>query len=226
MRLLTPLLLVIAGFMASCASSPNVLTQRLAATPVASHAYIIGTYVVSCEPRNERCNQAFNSLSTHYSAVDNKDARGRLNSTSGSIFGNDTTYDFVDLPRAERGFHFCIALPAGDYEFHTFDFYSFAGGGSGYSLPEKSQFSLPFSIAPGEVAYVGRLKLTTTTGQNIFGMKLPAPGLLLLSSDTSEAQAAALQKCPDAVRSRTIRDATLKVAMAKGNPLVQPEPPR
>ena len=226
MRPQIPLLVIVAALATSCGTSSSVLTQRLAATPVAEHAYIVGTYVVSCEPRNERCDQAFNSLSTYYRATDNKEARGRLNSTTGSVFGNDTNYDFVDPSRKEKGFHFCVALPAGNYEFHAFDFYNFAGGGSGYSLPEKSQFSLPFTVAAGEVAYVGRLKLTTTTGKNIFGITLAAPGVLLLSADSSETQGKALQKCPEAARSRAIRDATVKVAMARGNPLVQEEPSR
>ena len=217
---------IVGSLLSSCASSPNLIAQRLAATPASDHAYIIGTYVVSCEPRNERCAQAFNSLSTYYRAIDNKDARGRLNSTSGSVFGTDTVHDFVDLEHKEKGFHFCVALPPGDYAFHTFDFYNFAGGGSGYSLPEKSQFALPFTLAAGEVAYVGRLKLTTSTGQNIFGMKLPAPGILLLSSDSTAMQAAALHKCPESVWSKSIRDATLKAAATNGNPLVQVEPGR
>ncbi len=218
-----PAFLTVNAFLclSGCATGPNVLTQRLSAIPAENHSYIVGTYVVTCEPRRERCDQAFNSISAYYRSSSDKDASGRLNSVTGSMFSNDTAYDFVDLTRKEKGFHFCIPLPAGDYVFYTFDFYNFAGGGSGYSIPEKNQFKLPLSLTSGEVAYVGRLKLTTTTGKNIFGLPLPAPGILLLSSDTTEIQKAALSKCPDIARSRPIRDASLTPAMANGNPLVQ-----
>ena len=226
MRLSIALPLIAVTFLSGCASTPNLMTQRLAATPVAEHAYMIGTYVISCEPRDDKCNQVFNSLSTYYRATDNKDVKGSLNSVYGSIFGDDTSFDFVDSSRKEKGFHFCVALPPGSYTFHSYDFYSFAGGGSGYSLPEGSQFNLPFSVAAGEVAYVGRLKLTTAMGKNIFGLPLPAPGILLLSSDPTAMQNAALQKCPDSARSKPIKNAVLKVAATNDNPSVQIEPQR
>lgn len=183
---------------------------------------MIGTFVVTCEPKNERCAQTFNVLSAYYRSAD-KSSRGSLRSEQGSMFRDDTVYDFVDQARREKGYYFCIALPPGDYAFHTIDFYNYSGGGTGYSVREENQFNLPYSLAPGEVVYVGRLKVTTTIGQNIFGMKLKAPGALLLSNNATES-AAALQKCPENVRGRTVRDASLKVAMANGNPLVQANP--
>jgi hypothetical protein len=80
-------------------------------------------------------------------------------------------------------------------------------------------------LAPGEVAYVGTLKLTTSAGKNIFGMKLSAPGVLLLSSSPGEGMAAALKKCPEAVRGKQVRDASLRATEAlKPWVLADPQP--
>jgi hypothetical protein len=220
MRFLLALLTLTGALgLSACASRPDTITQRLSATPQEKYSYVIGTYVVTCEPRKERCDQAFNEISTAFRSADDKTAYRALNSVSGSIFNKNTVYDFVDQTRKEKGFHFCIPLPAGDYGFFAFNFYNYAGGGSGYWIGEKNVFNLPFSLAAGEVAYVGRLKIKTTSG--MVSMRFPAPGILLLSSDNAEVQRTALQKCPEGVRTRPIRDASLKPSMANGNPLVQ-----
>ena len=93
-------------------------------------------------------------------------------------------------------------------------------------MPEEYEFALPFSLAPGEVAYVGRLKVTTETARNVFGMKIQVPGKLLLSSEPTEARLEAMRKCPESVRNSPIRDATLKLEMIRGNPVVRADDSR
>lgn len=222
MRLLTLPVLLIASMLAAC-STTDPLTQRLATTPVQERAYMIGSYAVTCKPNGDKCHQAFNSLSVSYHMVSNHQAWGELESATGKVFGDDTVHDFIDLDRQEKGFYFCVPLPPGDYEFVSYDFYNYAGGGSGYSLRKDQLFALPLKLEAGEVAYIGRLKLTTTIGKNLLGMPLNAPGILLLSEGTAESQAAALKKCPSDVRAKPVRDAKLPLSAAKGNPMVQAE---
>lgn len=218
--------LVLAALAAGCASGPGPLTQRLQATPESERAYVVGTYVVTCRVQADKCHQAFNSLSTYYRSTTNKEVRGRLNSTFGSMFGDDAVFDFVDLQAGEKGFNFCVALPPDTYEFYSYDFYNFAGGGSGFSIPESRQFSVPFAVGPGDVLSLGRIKLTTSLGQNIFGMTLPAPGVLMLSPVPAAAPPVLLQKCPEAVRSRTVKSIDLYQAITVNTPLVQTLPAR
>jgi hypothetical protein len=205
----------------ACTTTADLVNQRLASILETERAYVVGTYAVDCTPRDSKCFHAFNSISTYYRSVSDKDIRGRLNWTTGSILGTDTTHDYIASDRKEKGFHFCIALPPGKYEVYTYDFYNFAGGGSGYSIREEGQFKLPFSFAAGQVVDVGKLHITTSTGKNFFGMSLPAPGILLLSDSTSEASAAALSKCPASIRSRPIHGSSLTASGYRPSPFVR-----
>ena len=223
----TPLLLCSAALLlSSCTTTTEIINQRLASIPEAERAYVIGTYAVDCMPRNSRCPHAFNSISTHYRNVTDKEVRGRWNWTTGSMFGSDTVHDYVLPDRQEKGYHFCLALPPGKYEVYTYDFYNFAGGGSGFSIREEGQFKLPFTLSAGEVTDLGKLHITTSTGKNFFGMTLPAPGVLLLSKSLPETSGAALSKCPPGVRSRAIRDSALVASGYSPSPFVRSQATR
>jgi hypothetical protein len=87
---------------------------------------------------------------------------------------------------------------------------------------EETHFDLPFSLAEGEVVYLGTLKISAATGKNIFGMRRPAPRVLLLPSAPDEAIANALQQCPDHVRTRPVRNGALHAAGT--NPSVRADP--
>ena len=223
----TPLLLGSALLLlSSCATTTEIVNQRLASIPEAERAYVIGTYAVDCTPRGAKCSHAFNSISTYYRNVADKEVRGRLNWTTGSMFVSDTAHDYMLPDRQEKGYHFCLALPPGKYEVYTYDFYNFAGGGSGYSIREEGQFKLPFTLSAGEVVDLGKLHITTSTGKNFFGMKLPAPGVLLLSKSVPEASGAALGKCPPSARSRPIRDSALVGSGYSSSPFVRSQAER
>jgi hypothetical protein len=195
----------------------------MASVPEASRAYIVGTLAIECEPRKAGCIQLFNDMSVSYRSTDGKGIDARLRYVWGSMFGGDTVADYTRMDRNDKGMHFCVPLPPGAYQFYTYEFYNYAGGGSGFSLRKESQFDLPFTLAPGEVAYVGTLKLTTNVGKNIFGMRLPAPGILLLSGAPSSNIPAAMQKCPESVRGHKVRDASLKAPPA-AHPYVMDDP--
>lgn len=223
----TPLLLCfVALLMSSCATTTEIVNQRLASIPEAERAYVIGTYAVDCTPSNSRCFHAFNSISTYYRNVTDKEVRGRWNWTTGAVFGSDTVHDYILPEHKEKGYYFCLALPIGKYEVFTYDFYNFAGGGSGYSIREEGQFKLPFTLSAGEVVDIGKLHVTTSTGKNFFGMRLPAPGVLLLSRSSPEASGAALSKCPPSARSRAIRDSALTASGYSPSPFVRSQATR
>ena len=109
--LIAHLALLSALGLSACASGPDTITQRLAATPPGKYAYVIGTYVVTCEPRNERCDQAFNEVAVSFRSAADKTADRSIKSISGAMFGKDTTHDFVDQSRKEKGFHFASRCP-------------------------------------------------------------------------------------------------------------------
>lgn len=216
--------LPMAAMLAACAANPTTPEELAQAIPPEQRAYIIGSYATGCEPKGDSCVQRFNSLSVYYRDSNDRKKTGRLNSTKGSVFSrNDTVYDYVSPESHENGQYFCQAVAAGSYEFYTFDFYNFAGGGNGYFLREENQFSLPFNVQPGEVVYLGKLKLATGSGRNLLGMSIASPGQLLLSSDRRRDVVSALQKCPESVKHQFVREAPLKAAAAN-HPLVQDEP--
>lgn len=220
---LVPLALAVPVLLAGCQTPEASLRQRTDAIPEAQRAYIVGTLAVGCRPGKDNCFQAFNAITAYYRSTDGGKVDGRLSFVSGSMFGTDTVPDIVRADRGDKASHFCIALPPGAYQFYAYDFYNYAGGGSGYRLAKDKYFDLPFALAPGEVAYLGTLKLTTEVGKNIFGMKLAAPGVLLLSSSPETGVQAALQKCPPSVRGRKVRDASLHASEAM-QPVVLADP--
>jgi hypothetical protein len=222
----TQLLAAAAGLLllGGCSTMAEQRAQRLASIPEEKRAYIIGTYAVGCEPVNDRCRQAFNSISTYYRNVDDKDFDSRFQFVVGNVFSGDTVPDYTRIDRQDKGMYFCVPLPAGRYSVFAFDFYNFAGGGSGYSMKKEMHFDLPFSLAEGEVVYLGTLKISAATGKNIFGMRRPAPGVLLLSSAPDEAIAKALQKCPEHIRTRPVRNGALHADGANPSVYADPQP--
>jgi hypothetical protein len=207
----------------ACTTPEAALKQRTEAIPDTQRAYIIGTLAVTCRPVKDICNPAYNAITAHYRSVDGAGVDGRLTYTWGSMFGGDTVADYTRQDRADKGSHFCIALPAGSYQFYAYDFIHFAGGGTGYRMSKDRWFNLPFTLAPGEVAYLGTIKLTSGVGENIFGWKMTAPGTMLLSSSPKEGIPAALKKCPESVRTRQVRDASLRATEAL-RPYVMADP--
>ena len=206
LRLTLSLLAVV--HLAACTTPAERLSQQVALVPEADRSYMVGNYAVDCEPSGSSCAHAFNAISVYYRQTAKPEIQGRLSWIRGSMLADNTSHDYM-LEAGEKGQYFCVTLPPGDYEFYTYDFYNFAGGGSGYSIPERSQFKVNFSVAPGEVVNVGKLHVTTGTGKNVFGMTLPAPGVLVLSDLTTDAVNAAQAKCPDRARRSNARPAKL-----------------
>lgn len=213
----------VAILLSACATNADRTNEKLATIPEANRAYLVGTFAVECSPLKEACNHAFNALTINYKNLEDKEVKGNLTFTSGSAFGRNTEHDFMKQDRREKGVYFCLALPVGSYAFHTFSFYNFAGGGGGFSIKEEGQFKLPFNLNNGEIVNVGKLKLTTSATTSFLGVSRAAPGNLLISNGSEIDANAALQKCPETVRNKTMRNAFLNIADAKGSPFVQVE---
>lgn len=210
------------ALLGGCGTPEGRALQAAETLPEADRAYIIGTQAVECVPRRGKCLQGFNVMSINYRSTDGKGVDARLRFQVPNGFGGETVPDYEHPERHEKGAYFCLALPPGRYQIYGYEFLN-PGGSNNYSLRKEHEFDIPFTLAPGEVVHLGKLKLTNDVGENLFGMKLSAPGKLLLSSAPSADIAAALKKCPESVRGRKVRDAALK-APAGAGALVQAEP--
>lgn len=214
-------LCLLAAAAGGCVSQAQIRQAREAAIPTDQRSYAIGRFSIDCLPVKERCVQRFDSMSVGYSSSAGKSFEGVVEAVQGS-FGYDTVFDEVSITAGEKSFYFCEVFPPGEHSFFTMRYWNFAGGGGGFFLRDEDYFSLPFSTAPGEVVYVGRLKMTTSIEHNIFGMPLHAPGQLLLSSDAHADIARALAKCPVEMRDARVRDAPLRTCTPNRYVAMQP----
>ncbi len=220
MQKLTTVIMVTV-ILSGCASGPTPLQNRIDSIPEMQRGYAIGTYSVDCRVHRDSCIQAFNSITAYYRMTTDHEIRGNLDWTFGSLFRTNPTHDYINSEEGHKGFHFCVALPPGSYEFHSISYYNFAGGGSGYSVREKDFFSVPFLINPGEVSDLGSIRVTTTTGKNIFGMTLPAPGVMQISSARASDSKAAIMKCPESAKTMDVLSSPLQPAPGIPSPFVR-----
>nr|MBV6630972.1 hypothetical protein [Oceanococcus sp. HetDA_MAG_MS8] len=70
------------------------------------------------------------------------------------------------------GVPFYFELEAGEWEFFTYGFGTLVGGGYKSWSPRR-EFSVPFSVTPGQLTYVGEISVCGMTGKNIFGLPIP-----------------------------------------------------
>ncbi len=207
---------IIIGFLflnllAACATSQkDIAEKQIEGVPENNRAYIIGKFSVDCKVHGDDCSQAFNSISVDYKSTIDAEIKGGFGSVQGLLFEKDPKPDFVDLNNGEKGGYFCKPMKASDYEFYTYRFYNFAGGGSGYSIRKEDEFHLPFKLHEGDVLNIGDLKISTTEGRNIFGMRIQGPGVLFLRKLNNENKRNAMAKCPESIRNNLLIDASLE----------------
>jgi hypothetical protein len=206
--------IAVATLVLGCASDGVFpLRSQVEALPASDRAYITGTYSIDCSVSGKDCKQAFDIISLDYRVVGKPELTGRMNWTAGSLLVPATQVDFVDLNSGRKDSHFCIAVPPGELEFYTYSYYSSSRGD--YAIPRNERFSLPFTVARGEVRDVGSLRLTVSSGKNAFGITLPAPGELQISASSQQESAAALQKCPESARGGKRTNEPLRVPVDK-----------
>ena len=200
------IILIMTSLLSSCLTVEQARKKRVENVPVNQRSYMIGKYIVTCEPDKDECNQGFNSLSVKYRSKENPEYTNRIDSVYGSsIFGDDTKVDFVSIKKQEKGFYFCQSMKPGTYSLYSYEFYNFAGGGSGYYIRDDKQFDLPFSLGAGEAVYIGNLKLTTTKGENFFGAEVSGPGILIISEGDKHDIEMAIKKCSVNIHSQSVK---------------------
>ena len=212
-------LLAASGLLGACATVEEINADKVADVPVNQRSYVLGEFVVECNGEKNGCPQAFNSISAYSQRTDAGEPFTMfLNSTQGG-FGGNTEHDFVNPDKNEQGLYFCQIVPAGDYQFYSWSYMNFAGGGSGFSLRDEGHFNLPFTVAPGQAVHIGRIKMTTEVGRNMFGMKLPAPGIMQISEREADIQRAQ-SKCPAVARDRPVDETPLRIPPNEPTPFV------
>jgi hypothetical protein len=81
--------------------------------------------------------------------------------------------------RRSTGTFFDIAMPPGRYEFY--DVWMIGTGGFGWTeYRAREPFSVPFTIEPGKVHYMGEIRAYPVVRPKPFGMSLPAGGYFVL----------------------------------------------
>ncbi|MBA8888886.1 hypothetical protein FHW12_003122 [Dokdonella fugitiva] len=219
--------IVLVTGLSGCASQQEILEERVAAIAEPARSYVIGTYVVDCEPRGEDCGQTFNAINANFHDVADPKNWSWLSSVHGDAFGHNTEYDFTSAAQKEKGYYFCLPLMPATYAFSTISYQNFAGGGSGFNLRKDEQFDARFSLGSAETVYIGRIHVTTSRARNLIGIPLSAPGMMIVSSGSESERQAALAKCPASIQKRLVRTAYLGDAVVRSSAAlgVEPSPP-
>ncbi len=95
-----------------------------------------------------------------------------------NMFSGKTSDDFK-LSNSHGGV-FALSLPAGEYTFHNFRLYQ-SNGYFEQNWTSQEPYSIPFSIQANKVNYVGEIKLSPLTAKNVFGIKVQAGGVWIIS---------------------------------------------
>jgi len=162
----TALLLV--GCITPDSAKYAVVDNKLPANLPADHGYVIGT--LGSDDSNYRYSVFFEFRSADHQIKQGSSnyslAEDILNPFSG--VGNNTPFMF--------------AIPAGKYEFFSFNLRVSTGLATKEFFP-KSDFSIPFEVVPGKVSYVGSIKHIPTMGENMFGLEIPSSGYFIIKDD-------------------------------------------
>lgn len=113
-----------------------------------------------------RSSALFDTVGLHFRRRGSGDDRGRL------WFSNDT---LTVGPKADfdtahnRGFVGSLRLAPGEYEIYNVEA---RYGNNWFSI--KQDFSIPFTVSPGAITYVGEYTFDAVSGKNVFGSTVPA----------------------------------------------------
>lgn len=181
-------------------------------------AYMLGRYTIDCVPEGGDCAQRFNNISVLYGNNHFDGLVGSISSSYGSMFIDDTKFDFINIDKQEKGFYFCHELPPNNYSIFDLRFYHLSG--RLHYLNPESFIDLPVHIVPSEAVYVGNLKVTTSIAKNMLGLNISSPGSIVLSLPRIEEVQKAMEKCPESAKDKKVRFSPLNAKMANGHPLV------
>jgi hypothetical protein len=80
----------------------------------------------------------------------------------------------------EAGVVLVQSLPPGEYEIYNFDIF-FNAGTVQNNYSSRAEFSIPFTVKPGEMTYLGNYQANRLTGKNFLGLSLPAGAVFVVS---------------------------------------------
>lgn len=104
--------------------------------------------------------------------------------------------------KEEVGVVVMASLPPGKYEVHNFSAYFNAGTGTS-TFSSREPFSIPFTVVPGQVTYLGNYEAVDVKGRNFIGMPVMA-GVYFVVQDKQERDIEALRKRMPNLPSQTI----------------------
>jgi hypothetical protein len=206
---------------ASLIANAQATKEKTIAPSQIGKGYIIGRYVIQCVPGKFKCSVPFDSISASYRGVDGHSFAGELEGVTGGAFRKNTKFDFNHRDSAEMGYYFCIALPAGKYEFYKHAYWNFKSGGSGYRMLENEYYSVPFEVKPQQITYIGTAKLTMGPSKKIWGVREYAAGVFQVSDGGEKDIKKALEKCSQSEQALPINNEPMNKVTIKDSLVVE-----
>ncbi len=96
-------------------------------------------------------------------------------------YGQDLDYK----NELETGVVLVKSLPPGQYEIYNFDIYLNTGVAES-QFSSREDFSVPFTVSPGQTTYLGNFQANGIKGKNMFGMTVPHGGAVFAVSNRAQ----------------------------------------
>ena len=131
----------------------------------------------------------FDTVGLHFRRRGSDEDRGRL------WFSKDTLTlgPKADFDTAQRkGFVGSLRLAPGEYEIYNVEA---RYGNEWYSI--KQDFSIPFTVSPSALTYVGEYTFDAITGKNIFGSTIPVGPVIFIADQQTRDIAAIKARLPE-----------------------------
>lgn len=134
-----------------------------------------GVAALSLGARPTSAYQSFTLLFRKAGAADAQPA-GRFTYFHSNFFSKQKKdYD----TREEQGAVVSVALPPGDYEIYDFEIFLNAGTVQN-TYRSRRPFSIPFTVAPGKLTYLGSYQAYDVRGRNFLGLPVPAGAVFVV----------------------------------------------
>jgi hypothetical protein len=136
-----------------------------------------------------RSSAAFDTVGLHFRRRGSGADRGRL------WFSKDflTVGPKADFDTAQsKGFFGSLRLAPGEYEIYNVEA---RYGNNWFSI--KQDFSIPFTVGPGAITYVGAYTFDAVLGKNIFGSTIPAGPVIFIGDQQARDVAVINARLPE-----------------------------
>jgi hypothetical protein len=117
-----------------------------------------------------------------------------------NMFSSDKP-DFED-PN-ESGEVTALKIMPGEYEIYSFSVFQ-NGYPSTSTYTPRQEFSIPFTIVPGETVYLGRYLAVATYGENFFGMTVKGGPIFVVSDQQARDVAIAKSELPEIAGAKSV----------------------